>query len=682
MKHFTSVVTAFFCAFTFFSCSTGLTTVDSSPSESSARTVISGTGGAVTVNDMTNGNLTVSYTPGVQKNYARLYVSEGNGVGLVLANRDMTYSSGTYSYTLNHTTFTPGAKIYVCVLVNDGGTEKYLPQGTLADTKSWAQFTYGSDTSSGSHEDSTDIVSGGTYKVLAKCSGKALDADGFAAVNGANVQQWTWGGDQDNQKWIITSTGDGYYSIINKCSGLGLDVKNSSTFAGSNIQQWKYSGLDNQKWAIEKLSDGYYKITNKKSSKVMDVASASSADGANVQQWDWNESDAQRWGLTYLTSSPSDSGSSGNTSASLVTLNSGYEMTFQFSNNTSSTYADSSIYICCIGRNAAGNFCYLKPDGTLVPVGAGSSSASWSYKLSDLSSGMQVPVTFTSGRLYISMDKPVVMSGIVDINGNIGIVQPDLNNPSDANASTIFDWIEFTVKDGGFWGNTTQVDQFGLPVTMAMYNDSGYYRTVGIKESRDAIFREYKSEVPAEFQTLIQSPYRIIAPCKGGFRTGKAYGSYMADYVDEVWNYYAANTVSISHPLGMFNIHASGSQLIFTCTKGYNRAVTGQDYYITGKPDTTALMEGSGVLASGNEVEKALQAQMCAALNRHVAANPSEAVSISVYTVFIPCNYYAEFWHKHSVDGYAYGFCYDDVADQSPLIETHDPRGLVIGIGF
>lgn len=628
---------------------------------------------------MTNCNLTVSYAPGAQKNYARLYVSEGNGAGLVLANRDMAYSSGTYSYTLNHTTFTPGAKIYVCVLVNDGGTEKCLPQGTLSATTGWAQFTYGSDTPSDLPEDSTDIVSGGTYKVIAKCSGKALDVDGFSTENGANVQLWTWGGNQDNQKWIITSTGDGYYSIVNKGSGLGLDVTDSSTSAGGNIQQWTYSGRDNQKWAIEKLSDGYYKITNKNSSKVMDVSSSSSADGANVQQWDWNETDAQRWGLTSFSS---DNGSSGNTDVSLVTLNSGYEMTFQFANNTGSKYADSSIYISCIGRNAAGNFCYLKPDGTLVPVAAGSSSTSWSYKLSDLSSGMQVPATLTSGRLYISMDKPVVMSGVVDINGNVGIVQPDLNNPSDANASTIFDWIEFTVKDGGFWGNTTQVDQFGLPVTMAMYNDSGYYRTVGITESRDAVFSEFKSEVPAEFQTLIQSPYRIIAPCKGGFRTGKAYGSYMLSYIDEVWNYYAANTVSISHPLGMFNIHASGSQLIFTCTKGYNKAVTGQNYYITGKPDNTALMEGSGVLASGNEVEKALQAQICAALNRHVATNPSAWASPALYYGSAPCNYYAEFWHKHSLDGYAYGFCYDDVADQSPLIETHEPRGLVIGIGF
>ena len=37
-----------------------------------------------------------------------LYVSEGNGTGLVLANQDMTYSSGSYSYTFSNATFVSG----------------------------------------------------------------------------------------------------------------------------------------------------------------------------------------------------------------------------------------------------------------------------------------------------------------------------------------------------------------------------------------------------------------------------------------------------------------------------------------------------------------------------------------------------------------------------------------------
>src|SRR5574344_1479506 len=636
---------------------------------------------------MSGTSMTLSYSAGSQKNYARLYVSEGNGTGLVLANQDMSYSGGTYSYTLSHATFVSGAKIYFCVLVNDGGTEKCVPQGVLSQTSGWASVTYGSaDTSSGTTTASNGITSGGTYKIIAKCSGKSLDDDGWSKANGANVIQWTWGGDQANQKWTITSDGNGYYSIINVYSGLGLDVAEWSTAAGGNIQQWAYSAQDNQKWAIEKLGDGYYKVTNKNSGKVMDVASASADNGANVQQWDWNGSDAQKWTIASVSSSSgtggssSDTGTSDNT-VSLLHLDSGKEMTFQFQNNTNGKYADSAVYVCVVGRNSSGNFYYLKPDGTLQPLTSGSSSTSWSYKLGDIS-GFQVPATMTSGRLFISMDKPVIMSGIVDGAGNIGVVQPDLNNASDANAKTIFDWIEFTVQGGGYWGNTTQVDQFGLPLTMAVYNDDGTSRKVGITMTRDEVFASYKNSVPASFQTLIQSPYRIVAPCKGDFRTGKTYGKYMSGYVDEVWSYYQTHAVSYSHDLGVFTITGDGTQLIFTCTNGYGTAVTGQKYYITGKPDNNALFEGSGVLASGSTVELALQAQVCAALNRHIASDPSSWKNVSSYYGSAPANYYAKFWHDISLGGKSYGFCYDDVNDQSSTVETHTPRALVIGIGW
>src|SRR5574344_1031526 len=369
---------------------------------------------------MSGTSMTLSYSAGSQKNYARLYVSEGNGTGLVLANQDMSYSGGTYSYTLSHATFVSGAKIYFCVLVNDGGTEKCVPQGVLSQTSGWASVTYGSaDTSSGTTSGTTTasngITSGGTYKIIAKCSGKSLDDDGWSKANGANVIQWTWGGDQANQKWTITSDGNGYYSIINVYSGLGLDVAEWSTAAGGNIQQWAYASQANQQWKIEKLTDGYYKITNRNSGKVMDVSSSSTSDGANVQQWDWNGTNAQRLQLTSLGTSSSDSSTNtdtntSGTNVSLLGLNSGYEMTFQFQNNTNGKYASSNIYICCVARNSSGNFCYLEPDGTLQPISANTSSESWSYKLSDIS-GFQIPTTMTSGRMYFSMDKPVVMKG-------------------------------------------------------------------------------------------------------------------------------------------------------------------------------------------------------------------------------------------------------------------------------
>lgn len=52
-----------------------------------------------------------------------------------------------------------------------------------------------------------DIVSGATYKITAKHSGKALDVAGRATNAGANVQQWSYNGG-NNQKWKVVDTGD------------------------------------------------------------------------------------------------------------------------------------------------------------------------------------------------------------------------------------------------------------------------------------------------------------------------------------------------------------------------------------------------------------------------------------------------------------------------------------------
>ena len=667
--------------------------------DAASRAVVSGANGTVVVNGMENGNMTVTYQSGSQMNFARLYVSEGNGAGLVLANADMQYANGSYTYTLNHPTFTSGAKIYFCVLVNNAGVESCVPQGVLSNTTSWGTVTYGDNSGATNTGSSSDIVSGGKYKITAKCSGKAVDVSDVSTNPSANVHQWDYVGGE-NQQWILDSTGDGYYTITAVHSGLCLDVQDWSTAAGGNVLQWHNYQQANQKWKFEKLDDGYYKITNQHSGKVLDVSGASVDNGANIQQWDWNGSDAQRWKLEKLdgnvvvTPQPSnpqpETGTNPSAGVQLIPLNSGREMTFQFANNTNGVYSNDRIYVCCVARDANNQFCYLTPNGDLIPIVAEQTSEAWTYKLSDIN-GFQIPYTMTSGRLFISMDKPVYMKGIVDGAGNIGVVQPDLNNPNDANVNTYFDWIEFTVHSGGFWGNTTQVDQFCFPITMSMYNDGDvYYRSVGITESRESIFQAFESLPQAEFRTLVQRPYRIVAPCKGEFRVGRTYGNYMASYVDEVWNYYANNTMYVDHPLGKFEGRSRGNQFVFTCTQSYGIAVVGKEYYIMNKPNNDELFEGSGVLASpspgadgaATTVELALQAQMCAALNRHIVQTPSAWANADAYYTAGPANFYAKFWHDHSIDRKAYGFCYDDVADHSTLIETHSPRALVIGISW
>jgi hypothetical protein len=142
----------------------------------------------------------------------------------------------------------------------------------------------------------TGVNVGGLYALKAKHSGKALDVWGISPYNGAAVQQWDyWGG--DNQKWLISSIGDGYYKIIAKHSGKALDVYGISPYNGVGVQQWDYWGGDNQKWELTPVEDGYYRITARHSGKALDVRGISPYNGALVQQWDYWGGDNQRWRL-------------------------------------------------------------------------------------------------------------------------------------------------------------------------------------------------------------------------------------------------------------------------------------------------------------------------------------------------------------------------------------------------
>ncbi len=147
------------------------------------------------------------------------------------------------------------------------------------------------------------IVSGATYYITARHSGKALDVANVSTADGANVHQWSYVGG-NNQKWVVTSLGSGYYSIINVNSGKSLDVTGGpgATGDGVNIQQWSYVGGTNQQWQIIDVGGGYYRIMARHSGKCVDVDGGSGAtgDGVNVHQWSYAGGTNQQWRFNRL----------------------------------------------------------------------------------------------------------------------------------------------------------------------------------------------------------------------------------------------------------------------------------------------------------------------------------------------------------------------------------------------
>jgi len=363
-------------------------------------------------------------------------------------------------------------------------------------------------------------------------------------------------------------------------------------------------------------------------------------------------------------------------------------------NGTNGAWTDEQIYVCVIGKNpATDQFSWLKPDGTLTQCAVadndgpghltknGQNYSNYFFTLAQ-SKLLKIP-KMGSGRVFISVGSPMYLKILIDGAGQVGFAGPNVLNTSDPNLDVNFEWYELSYNDIGIWINTTQVDQFSYPLDLDVYGGNrARHKRVALTLNRAQVFSQFLTETPAAFHDLIQAPYRILAPCKGSFDAGKANGAYFDAYVNEIWAAFATQplTLDMWNNSRRFQGTTSGNQFVFTEVDKGNGAYVGGSYSVS-KPNTQEILEGKGALATGNSTELAIEAQMCAAFNRHIMHDGSLwAAPSSAWYASAPANYYAKFWHDHSEGGLAYGFCYDDVADQSSTIMETAPEHMVFTI--
>jgi hypothetical protein len=160
-------------------------------------------------------------------------------------------------------------------------------------------------------------IAAGTYKIVAKHSGKALEVSGASTTNGALAQQWNYLG-RSHQQWKVELVDGTYYKLTAVNSGKVLDVKGYSLSDGGAIHQYAWLNADNQKWSIISTGGGYYKIIGKQSGKALEVYQSSAADGGKVVQWNYGGNANQQWMLVPITSTARSS--SENTSAETAPL--------------------------------------------------------------------------------------------------------------------------------------------------------------------------------------------------------------------------------------------------------------------------------------------------------------------------------------------------------------------------
>ncbi len=371
-------------------------------------------------------------------------------------------------------------------------------------------------------------------------------------------------------------------------------------------------------------------------------------------------------------------------------------------NNTNGAWQDSQIYIEVIGCNSGTNqLSWVNYDGTSTPVSVAANTAANAITGPDgktypnynftLSQSKLLKLPSVSGRIYVSLGHPMYMAvqaGGGTGCGAFGYAGPNPQNTTDPNLNTHYDWYELTNGSGGIYINTTQVDYFGLPMLLDVWGSVGgvsekFHMQTGINESIAAIDQEFNAETPAIFNITLPSNLRVPSPDKTTFGAGQANGSYFASYVASVWSYYATNklTVNLFGGATQFVGTTSSSTFTFNEVNVSNGAFVSGPYTI-GEPSTQDILACNGTMATGSGDTAAMEAQFCAAFNRHDMLNPATWATPSAWYSAAPANYYAAFWHRHSVGGLAYGFAYDDVAGQSSTISTGTPEHMAFGIGW
>jgi beta-galactosidase len=347
-----------------------------------------------------------------------------------------------------------------------------------------------------------------------------------------------------------------------------------------------------------------------------------------------------------------------------------------------------TVTAASVSDNTAAN-AVTGPNGQTYP--------NYAFTLAQSNHLLKLP-PLNGGRIFVSLGAPMYIP--IQAGNPLGYAGPNPLNAADPNSNTHYDWYEFD------WGgthsaifiNTTQVDDFGLPMTLDVWGSGGtFHQQTGITESIAAIDKEFAAETPAAFQAgqggvPAVSPLRIWAPAHMTFGAGGANGNYLDSYVDAIWAQYAAT------PLNVFlnnNSHeytgtTSGTTFNFTEINLNNGAYAGPQTYTINKPNTQDLLlcAGSMAYAASNltaqeaGVTLALEAQFCAAFNRHVMGASADWAIVADYYQAPPANYYAAFWHAHSIGGLSYGFAYDDVNNQSSSIVGANPEHMAFGISY
>lgn len=363
-------------------------------------------------------------------------------------------------------------------------------------------------------------------------------------------------------------------------------------------------------------------------------------------------------------------------------------------------YDAAPINVYITGQDTSGAIVFVLPDGTFyypppttsttpepitenvaVPLGGKGSETSLSF-----------PDYISSGRVWIAAGD--LMFYVVDAGGKPGLVEPSSTNPEDPSSGTNWGFVELTNNLSGIYADVSYVDFVGMPLGLSLKSVDGVQTVQGtstnaVSEICSALQAQAAIDgapwdalcVKDEAGTLL----RVMAPADYITLDSSAFKDYWTDYVNQVWEHYTSNTLTIDTqtPNGKVACTVVGEEL--TCV-GDNRG-----YAKPGPVDIFGCDAGPFAIAQDDgDIHRAVVPRLCAAFVRSTLLIPGGDVQPSLssadYYTVSPTNYYSKFVHEHELDGLGYAFAYDDVAaDGQPsaagLVNNPNPEVLTVIIG-
>ena len=321
-----------------------------------------------------------------------------------------------------------------------------------------------------------------------------------------------------------------------------------------------------------------------------------------------------------------------------------------------------------------------------------------------------------SMRIYISLGIPKLpfTAQLPSSGGAVTYQNPYAGPGFDSGAPgslCLFDWFECSIDSSGVLdGNSTYVDQFGLPLIVDAQPGGSPQGQLTISRTKalaniaafdQTVYAGLAQQVAAPSAYPIGTAYlRAISPDHlsgltlsdplpgNPTHTKPAGTTAFQTYFDTAIASWDGQQISITDTAsGTYVGTPSGGAWTFTYQSGGAAGAGSPATLDFGQITTANIWQCKGTLAQGSAAQQNIGKQILAAFNRGVMSTTLNDGNCPAASTFYPSggafNLWSKSFHGWSANGQAYGFGYDDVCGANPSFNTTGAlQSLTITLGL